>query len=40
VIGSKAGVCRKCGCAVAGVVPEANGPGKPDILMAKRVSAL
>lgn len=28
---------RKCGFAIAGVVPDANGRGKPDILMAKRV---
>ena len=27
----------KCGFVIAGVVPDANGPGKPDILMAKRV---
>lgn len=29
---------RKCGFSIAGVVPDANGIGKPDILMAKRVS--
>jgi aminoglycoside 6'-N-acetyltransferase I len=28
----------KCGFVIAGVVPDANGPGKPDILMAKRVA--
>ncbi len=28
---------RKCGFVISGVVPDANGPGKPDILMAKRV---
>ena len=27
-----------CGFVLAGVVPDANGPGKPDILMAKRIS--
>jgi aminoglycoside 6'-N-acetyltransferase I len=27
----------KMGFVIAGVVPDANGPGKPDILMAKRV---
>jgi aminoglycoside 6'-N-acetyltransferase I len=27
----------KCGFVIAGVVPDANGPGKPDILMAKQV---
>ena len=30
---------RKCGFSVAGVVPDANGLGKPDILMAMRVRA-
>jgi aminoglycoside 6'-N-acetyltransferase I len=29
---------QKCGFVIAGVVPDANGPGKPDILMAKRVA--
>jgi aminoglycoside 6'-N-acetyltransferase I len=29
---------RKQGYAVVGCVPDANGPGKPDILMAKRVA--
>jgi aminoglycoside 6'-N-acetyltransferase I len=28
---------QKLGFIIAGVVPDANGPGKPDILMAKRV---
>jgi aminoglycoside 6'-N-acetyltransferase I len=28
---------QKVGFVLAGVVPDANGPGKPDILMAKRV---
>ena len=28
---------QKCGFVITGVVPDANGPGKPDILMAKRV---
>ena len=28
---------RKVGFAVVGVLPDANGPGKPDILMAKRI---
>jgi aminoglycoside 6'-N-acetyltransferase I len=27
----------KQGFALAGIIPDANGPGKPDILMAKRV---
>lgn len=30
---------RKMGFVIAGVVPDANGRGKPDILMAKRVGA-
>ena len=29
---------QKCGFVIVGVVPDANGLGKPDILMAKRVS--
>lgn len=29
----------RCGFALAGIVPDANGPGKPDILMAKRVGS-
>jgi aminoglycoside 6'-N-acetyltransferase I len=30
---------QKLGFVIVGVVPDANGPGKPDILMAKRVGA-
>lgn len=29
---------EKLGFAIVGVIPDANGPGKPDILMAKRVA--
>ncbi|MCG8421511.1 MAG: GNAT family N-acetyltransferase [Proteobacteria bacterium] len=28
---------RKIGCAITGVLPDANGPGKPDLYMAKSV---
>jgi aminoglycoside 6'-N-acetyltransferase I len=28
---------RRLGCAVVGVLPDANGPGRHDILMAKRL---
>ncbi len=28
---------QKCGFVIVGVMPDANGPGKPDIFMAKRV---
>jgi aminoglycoside 6'-N-acetyltransferase I len=31
---------QKCGFVIVGVVPDANGYGKPDILMAKRVAEL
>lgn len=29
---------QRCGFVIVGVVPDANGPGRPDILMAKRVA--
>ena len=28
---------QKCGYVITGVIPDANGPGKPDIMMAKRI---
>jgi aminoglycoside 6'-N-acetyltransferase I len=31
---------QRCGFVISGVVPDANGPGKPDILMAKQVSGI
>lgn len=30
---------RRLGFVVVGLIPDANGPGKPDILMAKRISS-
>ncbi|MFN8222796.1 MAG: GNAT family N-acetyltransferase [Gaiellales bacterium] len=36
--GHPSGFYRALGYTVVGVVPDANGPGKPDILMAKRLS--
>ncbi|HEX7593073.1 MAG TPA: N-acetyltransferase, partial [Anaerolineae bacterium] len=29
---------QKCGYAIVGIIPDANGFGKPDILMAKRIA--
>jgi aminoglycoside 6'-N-acetyltransferase I len=37
VIDHPAGFYRRMGFEVVGLIPDANGPGKPDILMAKRV---
>lgn len=28
---------QKMGYAIVGVIPDANGPGKPDIIMAKKI---
>jgi aminoglycoside 6'-N-acetyltransferase I len=33
------GFYQKLGYAIVGILPDANGPGKPDILMAKRVGS-
>ncbi len=38
VIDHPAGFYLRMGFEVVGLIPDANGPGKPDILMAKRVS--
>lgn len=31
---------QKCGYQIVGVIPDANGPNKPDIMMAKRIKPL
>ncbi len=38
VIEHPASFYRRLGFVVVGLIPDANGPGKPDILMAKRIS--
>jgi len=38
VIDHPAGFYSRMGFQVVGLIPDANGPGKPDILMAKRVN--
>ena len=30
---------QKLGYVIVGVIPDANGPGKPDIIMARRIEA-
>ena len=37
VIDHAAGFYRRLGFEVVGLIPDANGPGKPDLLMAKRI---
>jgi aminoglycoside 6'-N-acetyltransferase I len=38
VIAHPAAFYRRLGFVVVGLIPDANGPGKPDILMAKRIA--
>ncbi len=38
VINHPAAFYRQLGYSVVGLIPDANGPGKPDILMAKRIA--
>ena len=39
VIDHAAGFYRRLGFEVVGLIPDANGPGRPDVLMAKRIAA-
>lgn len=39
VIDHPAAFYRQLGYSVVGLIPDANGPGKPDILMAKRIGS-